>query len=40
MLPLAALLAAGCSGILKESLHENGQQEPLRIQGGESWRNL
>ena len=30
--------AVGCSGILQESLYEDGKVERLRIQGGESWK--
>jgi hypothetical protein len=38
-LALAVLLgAAGCSGILQETLYEDGKVERLRIQGGESWK--
>ncbi len=38
-LALAALLGASCSGILTESRQEDGREERLRIQGGESWRS-
>ncbi|MFZ5452336.1 MAG: hypothetical protein ACOZF2_10790 [Thermodesulfobacteriota bacterium] len=38
-LALAALLGvSGCSGILSESRHVDGQVERVRISGGESWR--
>lgn len=37
-LALAALLAAGCSGILQQKFYENGREERLRLQSGESWK--
>ena len=33
----AALLGLGCSGIIAESLQDDGRVERLRIQGGEKW---
>jgi len=38
VLALAILLGAGCSGILQESRHDDGQVERLRIQGSEGWK--
>jgi hypothetical protein len=38
-LALVFLLGAvSCSGILKESLYEDGQVERVRVSGGESWK--
>lgn len=38
-LALTVLLGAvGCSGILQEMRHEDGQVERVRITGGESWK--
>jgi hypothetical protein len=39
-LALVVLLGSiGCSGILQELQHENGQTERLRVSGGESWKS-
>jgi hypothetical protein len=37
ILALVALLGASCSGVLLESRQEDGREERLRIDGGESW---
>jgi len=34
---LAALVGAGCSGVLYEAKHEDGREERLKIDQGESW---
>lgn len=34
---LAALLGAGCSGVLLESKQEDGRVQRLRLDSGESW---
>jgi hypothetical protein len=34
---LAALLLAGCSGVLFASKHEDGKEARVKIDGGESW---
>lgn len=36
-LMLAVLLGAGCSGVLYESKYEDGREERLKIDQGESW---
>jgi len=36
-LGLAALVLAGCSGVLVESKQKDGQVERVKIDGGESW---
>ena len=39
-LALAVLLGSvGCSGILQELRHDDGQVDRLRISGGESWKS-
>jgi len=36
-LMLAALVVTGCSGVLYESKSEDGREDRLRIDQGESW---
>ena len=36
-LALAALVLAGCSGVLVESKHKDGQVDRVKIDSGESW---
>jgi hypothetical protein len=36
-LGLAALVLAGCSGVLLESKRDDGRQERVKIDTGESW---
>lgn len=35
---MALFLGAGCSGILAESVSEDGRLERIRVEGGESWK--
>jgi hypothetical protein len=37
LVALAALLLAGCSGVLLESKQEDGKLARVKIDGGESW---
>lgn len=36
-LALAALVLAGCSGVLMESKQDDGRVERVKVDGGESW---
>jgi len=37
LVAVAALLGCGCSGILAESVSDNGQMERLRLDSGGKW---
>jgi len=36
-LALAALVLAGCSGVLMESKQDDGRVDRVKVDGGESW---